>query len=112
MISYSFSALYKMSGKRGSNPRPSAWEADALPTELLPQMRCKGNKSFCITQVDLITFLQSSPVNLRHYNLADGNMRRTLARVKIWADMKVTTYPVTAAAMNRSEEHTSELQSQ
>ena len=26
-----------MSGKRGSNPRPSAWEANALPTELLPQ---------------------------------------------------------------------------
>lgn len=23
--------LIKMSGKRGSNPRPSAWEADALP---------------------------------------------------------------------------------
>ena len=27
-----------MSGKRGSNSRPSAWEADALPTELLPQL--------------------------------------------------------------------------
>jgi hypothetical protein len=26
------------SGRRGSNPRPSAWEADALPTELLPQV--------------------------------------------------------------------------
>ena len=26
------------SDKRGSNPRPSAWEADALPTELLPQI--------------------------------------------------------------------------
>ena len=26
------------SGKRGSNPQPSAWEADALPIELLPQM--------------------------------------------------------------------------
>ena len=25
-----------MSGRRGSNPRPSAWKADALPTELLP----------------------------------------------------------------------------
>ncbi len=25
------------SGKRDSNSRPSAWEADALPTELLPQ---------------------------------------------------------------------------
>ena len=28
-----------MSGKRGSNPRPLAWEANALPTELLPQNR-------------------------------------------------------------------------
>ncbi len=26
-----------LSGKRGSNSRPSAWKADALPTELLPQ---------------------------------------------------------------------------
>ena len=30
------------SGKRGSNPRPSAWEADALPTELLPQIKIDG----------------------------------------------------------------------
>ena len=29
-------SLY-MSGKRGSNPRPLAWEANALPTELLPR---------------------------------------------------------------------------
>src|SRR5690349_17933650 len=27
------------SGRRGSNPRPSAWEADALPTELRPRTR-------------------------------------------------------------------------
>ena len=26
----------QISGRRGSNSRPSAWEADALPTELLP----------------------------------------------------------------------------
>ena len=25
-----------LSGRRDSNPRPSAWKADALPTELLP----------------------------------------------------------------------------
>jgi hypothetical protein len=31
----------KKSGRRGSNPRLSAWKADALPTELLPQ---QGNK--------------------------------------------------------------------
>ena len=28
-----------LSGRRGSNPRPSAWKADALPTELLPLFR-------------------------------------------------------------------------
>ena len=35
----SFHRLYtisKLSGRRDSNPRPSAWKADALPTELLP----------------------------------------------------------------------------
>ena len=26
-----------VSGKRGSNPRPKAWEAFTLPTELFPQ---------------------------------------------------------------------------
>ena len=30
------------SGRRGSNPRPSAWKADALPTELLPQFPSKS----------------------------------------------------------------------
>ena len=28
---------FLLSGRRGSNPRPSAWKADALSTELLPQ---------------------------------------------------------------------------
>ncbi len=31
----------EMSGKWGSNPRPSAWEANALPTELLPLIKSK-----------------------------------------------------------------------
>ncbi len=30
-----------MSDKRDSNPRPSAWEANALPTELLSQIGYK-----------------------------------------------------------------------
>ena len=29
------------SGKRGSNSRPSAWKADALPTELLPPKKLR-----------------------------------------------------------------------
>ena len=28
-----------LSGRRGSNPRPLAWKANALPTELLPLFR-------------------------------------------------------------------------
>ena len=31
------SRMFPRSGRRGSNPRPSAWEADALPTELHPR---------------------------------------------------------------------------
>ena len=31
-------AGFSRSGRRGSNPRPSAWEADALPTELRPRL--------------------------------------------------------------------------
>lgn len=38
-----------LSGKRGSNPRPSAWEADALPTELFPQCSpLSGNANIAI----------------------------------------------------------------
>lgn len=32
------------SGRRDSNPRPSAWKADALPTELLPQYLSWGEE--------------------------------------------------------------------
>ena len=38
------STRIRESGRRVSNPRPSAWEANALPTELLPQRECKDSK--------------------------------------------------------------------
>ncbi len=34
------------SGKRDSNPRHSAWEADALPTELLPHKTVKAMQNY------------------------------------------------------------------
>ena len=34
--------LKEKSGRRGSNSRHSAWKADALPTELLPQKKNKN----------------------------------------------------------------------
>ena len=47
-----------LSGKRGSNPRPSAWEADALPTELLPQIW--WSVRFVIA--NLVTFFAKSKI--------------------------------------------------
>ena len=41
------------SGKRGSNARPTAWEAVALPTELLPlifRIETKQIYKFCLIQ--------------------------------------------------------------
>ena len=39
-----------MSGKRDSNPRPSVWETDALPTELFPLIgRANVEKFFVIS---------------------------------------------------------------
>jgi hypothetical protein len=32
--------VLKMSGRRGSNSRPIAWKAIALPAELLPHLFC------------------------------------------------------------------------
>lgn len=44
-----------MSGKRGSNPRPPAWKASALSTELFPhdflEIGCKGNEKSHYMQV-------------------------------------------------------------
>ena len=37
--------LSTSSGKRGSNSRPPAWEASALPTELLPQRADTGTRT-------------------------------------------------------------------
>ncbi len=38
------------SGQRGSNPRPSAWEADALPSELCPLAKRTIRKMPCLCQ--------------------------------------------------------------
>ena len=51
---YSTTELHRlktnMSGRRGSNPRPTAWKAVALPTELRPQL-ISSNATFFINKV-------------------------------------------------------------
>ena len=37
------SSIFLTSGRRGSNPRPTAWKAVALPTELLPLICLRKN---------------------------------------------------------------------
>ena len=39
------SLTLNLSGRRGSNSRPSAWKADALSTELLPRIKWAGTDS-------------------------------------------------------------------
>jgi hypothetical protein len=68
------------SGRRGSNSRPSAWKADALPTELLPL-----NTTFFI-----YTNWYSVPVSWCRGQ--DSNLRRALAR-RIYSPEPLTTRP-------------------
>ena len=52
-----------------SFPRPSAWEADALPTELLPRSKCKYTKSAVFITKNRKFFISSTlPAILRSPN--------------------------------------------
>ena len=53
------------SGRRDSNPRPSAWKADALPTELLPQGERVGRR------VPELTRWAGEDSNLRRHKPTD-----------------------------------------
>ena len=71
----------KLSGRRDSNPRPSAWKADALPTELLPLISfiIVGERGFeplkakpADLQSALVDRLSIPPIST---NRADGGTR-------------------------------------
>lgn len=63
--------LIFMSGKRASNPRPVAWEATALPTELFPHwylfLRCKFMPNVSDYQIFLYNFCVSAYKSLRMF---------------------------------------------
>ena len=50
-----------LSGRRGSNPRPAAWKAAALPTELLPLLFCFVGGGGFEPPKSKTTDLQSAP---------------------------------------------------
>ncbi len=51
----------KKSGKRGSNPRPTAWKAVALPTELFPLINLPWGGEDSNLRKRTLTDLQSAP---------------------------------------------------
>ena len=51
LASFQIFKVKKWSGKRGSNPRPSPWQGDALSTELFPHRQHNYNtKNLCKSQ--------------------------------------------------------------
>lgn len=71
--------MKKASGRRGSNPRPTAWKAVALPTELLPLVKnvknCKemyaAYRLLLIVQFFTLLMWAQKDSNLRSLKTAD-----------------------------------------
>ena len=57
----------KVSGRRNSNPRPSAWKADALPTELLPLNIVSENRNILLFRHYIIFPVLSGESRIRTY---------------------------------------------
>ena len=75
--------LGEWSGRRGSNSRHSAWKADALPTELLPQGRDLWAKMDSNHRSRKTTDLQSAPFG--HSGIRPRNAVTPALRVQIYA---------------------------
>ena len=64
-----------LSGRRDSNPRPSAWKADALSTELLPLKQKKWEEQDSNLRSDDAADLQSAPVG--HFGIFPKTINKT-----------------------------------
>ena len=67
--------LKKWSGRWDSNPRPSAWKADALPTELRPQVGCVVWVWVWVESASSIQWTHSRPHSHSHPNPSRGGDR-------------------------------------
>ena len=82
------------SGRRGSNSRPSAWKADALPTELHPPTQLR------IAEFGLRNSIRHVPITNPHSEIRnsswcrgqDSNLRRALAR-RVYSPVPLTARP-------------------
>ena len=72
-VLYPWATSATLSGRRDSNPRPSAWKANALSTELLPlvvfQNKRKKNQTYYLVDFDVVWGEEDS--NLRSRKTTD-----------------------------------------
>src|SRR6185436_7885446 len=87
------SSISTWSGRRDSNSRPSAWKADALPTELHPLNEFQSS-NFAL-RIEVLTDFIGNP----HLKFEtpwcrgqDSNLRRALAR-RVYSPVPLTTRP-------------------
>src|SRR6266581_3539471 len=82
------------SGRRGSNSRPSAWKADALPTELHPPTNFGLRISDCgIQSATCKSQIRIPKSEIRSWCRGqDSNLRRALAR-RVYSPVPLTARP-------------------
>ena len=71
--SYRIYQQLNASGRRGSNPRPTAWKAVALPTELLPHFI---HLSFPAATTHFLAQVCSAPVEQKRNKISFGGQDR------------------------------------
>ena len=97
------SLFYKIdwSGRRDSNSRPSAWKADALPTELHPpisRMKEEGGRMRVGTRAPRSSFILPTS-SLLWCRGQDSNLRKALA-CRVYSPVPLTTRPPLHALSN------------
>ena len=87
-FSHSKFTHWSKSGRRDSNPRHSAWKADALPTELLPLVKFKFKNKFKFKFLDLNLFLNfiCGGDRIRTYSVKD-------TRFTVWPGSPTPAHP-------------------
>ena len=83
-----------MSGKRDSNPRPSAWEADALPTELLPLGGCECSMA-ARTLAKAASFFHASVPSLHLWSQECRRLHQVdnALRSEMWPALRMSVAP-------------------
>jgi hypothetical protein len=88
------------SGRRGSNPRPAAWKAAALPTELLPLYSLQGSQLAGQTTISLI---EVGALEVPWWGEQDSNLRRLSQQIYSLPRLTASVSPPTISYLKNSQ---------